>query len=547
MDVDTDRGVASSFSKLPRELVFLIVDYACRMPALGSSPLASSSSMTLDRATCRSVAQVSPGLYSYVAAILYSEPDITTPSQLTLFFRSIAANPSLGRLVKALWVGSVGALPDHWWPLGTEIQEDYSVWHSSLSREELPDDVEPGRKWFGPTDAHGTLNMDYNPTSDLEGKVATYLFGAIQLVGGTGISVDQQGMDMHEDYIGDDAWTLRVFEVQAGLDELLRQEKRHPDLYGQPPRYKRQRSPSVDAGETVATPRGSGLPPLTDDATGLMSRPRFPVTLDRFDSPLLYARSGQVKVLIGAPEYFGADGEEISLDTGGDTGIGEDEADGFSIWGRGGGTRHAVTHRAGQDMTVGSVLATLRGLLSMTPYLEHLGLNGFLERAVAGTRGGTQLLRLKTLSLGPPPAYWNSPLDLTHNSLASVEHLHISGCMLFPVEARAVAGHDGALPSLKLFHWTMWAAHTFEHNLESTLQTLLGETSRSRPIRLVVTLHESEYDQIVGGPLASDPRLRLKKWTVGGANIMAYQTQALARASDHVREAWQAEVEASGR
>ncbi|PWN46527.1 hypothetical protein IE53DRAFT_372289 [Violaceomyces palustris] len=54
--------------------------------------------------------------------------------------------------------------------------------------------------------------------------------------------------------------------------------------------------------------------------------------------------------------------------------------------------------------------------------------------------------------------------------------LHISGCMLFPSEARAVAGEGGQLPNLRNFRWTLWQPHSEAHpvGVVETLGTILG-------------------------------------------------------------------------
>lgn len=101
MNIDNEpKPVDSAFSKLPREVVLLICDYAC---------LNSTSPPALDRRTAVSLALVDRSFHSDFSAILYRQPDIQTPSQLGLSFRTIASNPGLGRLVTALFVGSKGA------------------------------------------------------------------------------------------------------------------------------------------------------------------------------------------------------------------------------------------------------------------------------------------------------------------------------------------------------------------------------------------------------------------------------------------------------
>lgn len=48
-------------------------------------------------------------------------------------------------------------------------------------------------------------------------------------------------------------------------------------------------------------------------------------------------------------------------------------------------------------------------------------------------------------------------------AFATLRTLHISGCMLFPSEAKAVGGLGGQLPSLRHFRWSLWQPHVEGH------------------------------------------------------------------------------------
>ncbi|PWY98491.1 hypothetical protein BCV70DRAFT_201802 [Testicularia cyperi] len=167
------------------------------------------------------------------------------------------------------------------------------------------------------------------------------------------------------------------------------------------------------------------------------------------------------------------------------------------------------------EMTLGSVLSSLRTVMMLTPRLRNLALDGVLERSICGRRPMCSMGKLKSLSLGPPPPYWSSPLLFGHpiktsrrqrisyhqemhgNSAAggaasspaslgmddsrsqsiwplpgvlipspafsTLRTLHISGCMLFPSEARAVGGLGGQLPNLRHFRWSLWQPHVEGH------------------------------------------------------------------------------------
>ena len=158
------------------------------------------------------------------------------------------------------------------------------------------------------------------------------------------------------------------------------------------------------------------------------------------------------------------------------------------------------------EMTLGSILSSLRTILLLTPKLRNLALDGVLERAVCGRRPMSGMGKLKTMSLGPPPPYWSSPLLFGHPvhmskrqrrylmqerrgnvesgpedegapssvfpipgilvpspCFATLQTLHITGCMLFPSEAKAIGGFGGQLPNLRHFRWSLWQPHVEGH------------------------------------------------------------------------------------
>lgn len=91
------------------------------------------------------------------------------------------------------------------------------------------------------------------------------------------------------------------------------------------------------------------------------------------------------------------------------------------------------------------------------------------------------LLHRRHLSLGPPPPYWSSALNLHQRTLATVRTLHIAGCMLYRSEAMAIGGFfKSALPRLREFEWTVWIEHVVEHpiNIVEALSYLLGAEGR---------------------------------------------------------------------
>lgn len=131
--------------------------------------------------------------------------------------------------------------------------------------------------------------------------------------------------------------------------------------------------------------------------------------------------------------------------------------------------------------TLGSLTANLRAVLALCPRIRVLGLNGFLERAVGGTRDCAGLTELRHLSLGPPPPFWSSALNLHQKTLKSLRSLHISGCMLFKSEALAIGGFTKALPNLREVDWTLWLGHLLDHPIDvvEALSCLMGKDGGS--------------------------------------------------------------------
>ncbi|EPQ30250.1 uncharacterized protein PFL1_02366 [Pseudozyma flocculosa PF-1] len=185
---------------------------------------------------------------------------------------------------------------------------------------------------------------------------------------------------------------------------------------------------------------------------------------------------------------------------------GLDDGTGFSTKLRERTRRRNEEDRLLSEMTLGSVLSSLRTVLTLAPKLRNLALDGVFERAVCGRRPMVGMVKLKSLSLGPPPPYWSSPLLFGHPIyqskrelvqrhhdrmaresrgdaagrgstsvfpipgilipapfFATLRTLHISGCMLFATEARAIGSFGGQLPNLRHFRWSLWLPHVEGH------------------------------------------------------------------------------------
>ena len=181
--------------------------------------------------------------------------------------------------------------------------------------------------------------------------------------------------------------------------------------------------------------------------------------------------------------------------------------------------------------TLGSLIATVHSVLSLSPNLESLGLSGVLERAVAGERTTAQLPRLDRIYLGPPPSFWAHPLLFgasDHPVFAHVRHVSITGCLLFQDEAASLAGSLGALPHLESVNWSMFHS-TWEEGAPSVIRAIAtmlelpasypSQASASTPHgrrgvqHLNVVLHPIDFEAVrahAPAGLLENPRLRLE-------------------------------------
>ncbi|KAJ9478018.1 hypothetical protein PHBOTO_001595 [Pseudozyma hubeiensis] len=195
------------------------------------------------------------------------------------------------------------------------------------------------------------------------------------------------------------------------------------------------------------------------------------------------------------------------------------------------------------EMTLGSILQSLRTVMMLTPRLKDLALDGVLERSICGRRAMCNMGKLKSLSLGPPPPYWSSPLLFGHPmkttrrerlsyhqrmhgpsspdyiaddarshsvwplpgvlvpspAFATLRTLHISGCMLFPSEARAVGGLGGQLPNLRHFRWSLWQPHVEGHPV-GVVETLCAILDIPTPEEEAAAAAATARAQAIVGP-----------------------------------------------
>lgn len=445
-----------------------------------------------------SLTLTSRGLYNLVVSTLYRNVHIGRPSVLQALQSTLASRPVLGRLIASLHFGPadgnrVELYGDYRWPVKHNVSlEDprrsyqcASYFSSSLTRS-CDEDLIP--EWCKDEDLQWPLEGHHSPP-DCRGRAISDALSVIQ----EAIDVDlgEEPYSKSRKNVGSvstldcthqsllhrfelkcplarpprqSLWVQRMLEAQAALDLFLagmrRREEASVDYSGS--WRAKPYDPSGDASIPAACTQGrcghypqlqlTGYPtPPQDTATEtsdahdvlLLSRTELLAHLarpgsrtDRFDHHLLFLTSG-------AP---------ISdLYSNGRAGGGSDAHRGdreppqlhnsdFESCASG-----ALMLQTGIDVaihstaSVASLLGLARSILSFTPNVKVLSLTGVFERLACGDHLPPQLPALRSLSIGPQPPHWRTPLRLSHPVLRQVKTLRLAGMMLYEEEVKALA------------------------------------------------------------------------------------------------------------
>lgn len=479
------------FYMLPHELRTRIIELACRSPP---PPKVSKSRWDhsegqksivpplLDMATTLSLLLASKPLFDLAARLLYRDVMLFRPSALASFHQAVTSHPQLGELVLNLHVGPMNELPDEWNPL----KEREGYYASDWSDAELSSPP------YHPTcmQLRTSVQEHEQPALTLPSGKSTYRWGVAGdeiCLGGEdrptwhgcddvlhAVEVAQRTIDVdlhHDGYayhgyveLSNVEYMARAFEVQAVMDLCYYELSRRQAKYGINYPFEAGKGDKPSCLPLVLT--GYSLAPGNDDGQTKNKASDEPWVLsradllrqinrrgsptDRFDTPLLFARSG-----IDLNTNVGRDDRRCKLFGTTVYGEGKDWADLFSP---SAGLTAAASSRSQEVIdvslpqmhTLGSLLAQLRTVLLATPNVENLSLTGFLERAVCGTRSvGPLLPNLRALNLGPPPEVWLGPM--LFDRLSQVQELRIGGVELMEEEAARI----GSLHGLKHLQWSL--------------------------------------------------------------------------------------------
>lgn len=462
-----------NFALLPNELRTRIVKLACRLPA--SSPLDADESSTtsssatpgLDTATAVNLVRVSRSLYAVVTPLIWSHVWITTASALASFHHAIAAGPQLGRLVVNLHIGPDDQLPEWWYPLHPRAMLRpvvTTISHSLRSAQEaqlLPLWCDKDEDW----------TLTDTPADDCRDLAIHLALQALQR--SLDIDLTDPGCTMNAEQISIQEWTTRVYELRAGLELYLMAMRQIDDQHQRSSSRKARTCGGHDSrcfsyppllltgASSACAPPGkpseTAAPPITLSRHQLLRHLARPGSItDRLDHPLTFERSG-IAMTHGVDRYGNerfSDGESKGCKV-------DDIADRFAP--SHAGTAHSAVLPATPEVldpslhstvTLGSLLALARSVISFTPLLRNLSLTGLFDRAVLGIKR-VSLPSLQHLSIGPPPAAWFAPLSF--ENIETIESLRICGVELGDSEALDIVYDCQSLKHLQLSLGTQWS------------------------------------------------------------------------------------------
>lgn len=467
---DPPLATLENFATLPHELRVHIINLAC-MPTTTSaragaaSGTASSSADQLrpgrprphlDTTTILSLMASCQSFYTLLAPKLYNHVWISRPSALASLQLALSSHPDLGSHVKSLYVGPADRLPKHYNPV---VMEDDFCWEdegevpmlfftSSLRDDEaklLPRWCIPDYRWLldypGETRPSEAINLALEVaqrTIDVDLGFGTYSKGGAK--------------------ISEVEHIKRVFEVQAALDHYLMMMRRHEDALGlyevedeedeELPEYPPLVITGYSNSPLLAEQSHGEEQSCTVDRSQLLHHLARPYsTTDRFDHPLVFARSGlETKVLTTWTEepsrqsrYSGRGAEDWSR-------IFLSPAS-------------SVDYSLPNTASFHSLLDLLRSVLIHTHKLENLALTGFLDLALCGDHQAALFLNhLDSVSIGPFPQRWFQPLDLQR--FAGLKELRLAGIRLHYAELDAIIA---MFPALRKFQWSMASRFRFDH------------------------------------------------------------------------------------
>lgn len=466
------------FAQLPTELQKSIIEAAAED----------------DLPTALNLTLTSRATYGMVVSSLYRKVFISRPSVLKELQATLASRPLLGRWVESLHFGPadsrrVDKFGHRWWPVNHDASEEdprrpneYVAHFSASLAGSCDENLIP--EWCKDADLQWPLEVYHFPP-DCRGRAISDALAAIQET--IDIDLGEEPLALSNTNLGSvsflstrasssptvqsspaipaapDAqslWIQRMFEAQAALDlylaEMRRREESSEDYIGS----WRAETPDQQGSTSVPTACNygrcghyrplelTGYPTTFQPTSQRQTHIEAPVVLsrsqllahmarpgartDRFDHQLLFltsgatitdlysnGRAGGAKQADEAPRIHNSDLESC--------------ASGAMVLHNGIDVAVPVT------ASVASLLGLASSVLSSTPNVKVLSLTGIFERLACGDRLPPRLPALRSLSIGPHPPHWRTPLRLSHPVLRQVRTLRLAGMMLAEKEEQALA------------------------------------------------------------------------------------------------------------
>lgn len=442
---------ATSFSSLPYELRANIIDLACH---------ADNSAAFIDKEMVSSLMLTCSDAYNLTAPRLYRSVRITTPSSLSNFARTLKARPSLGLMIKSLHLGPDTQPRKDYWPLSRHgpVVHDY-IKTSLQDQDRLP-------LWYKAEQEIPLISPDL--AADKRSKAVLIAIKAAQAALGVDLIRPRCAPNGHQ--IGSSRWFMGVLEIQAALDLYLMEVRRIEDKVRDADQNCEDEDAVADLRARLAdivyptlvvtlctrlkAPSDEEQRIFTLSRTALLEHMARPgASLDHFEHPLLYVRSGILPLAINDAGKGRVNDPFIGTMEGlnGDWDV-EHLAEVMSLCKPDANTTlDSASSTLNTRTTTGGIHSLVRTVLAHTPNVENLSLSSYLQLVLWSD--ATPLQSLRSLCLGIFTHYRDSSLcpslSLHGDQLAGLERLHISGHVLTEQKIDLIAG----LPRLKRVMW----------------------------------------------------------------------------------------------
>lgn len=486
------------FAILPAEVQQHIVDLSCLISASASPPTSRSLFFT-DTPTAMSLCLASKGLNSLATPSLYRDVVITRPSALYFLQRTLKSHPERAKLTRRLHLGPLDALPEGWWPLTNAFLDGdgwqpmksvlgtaYTWIKTSLSKAQLPSHYDENHSW----------------------ALSRPLAGCREAAIREALQSAQAALDVNVRVEGQRIATSRVaaiMEVQAALDVYLESCKRVEDGIEEVRKVARPgaRVPlqcrngqcshycALDIWGTSHRcsrpwPPAGVYSCSRNDLLRHLARPGSPT--DRFDHPLVFARSGfdvSVNPALGkGHQYHSTPGTGTHWRLVGDTFFYDEDCDWPDLASLQKDAERSWLWESDEDWaprneilintgTIGQTLRLARSVLASLVNVEDLSLSGYLERVLDGKQ---HVSNVRRLSLGPPPPYWDVSISLA--GLDRLEQLHLCEVPAAEGELRPIIDE---LFHLRKVYWSLTETFPRSYRMRSvSCSSKVGQTLRSQ-------------------------------------------------------------------